>query len=91
MSQYFEVHPMNPQKRLIQQAVDIIGGDRHIADTIHTVRPGVARGHVNIGHARRGGQFPGQGMLAPAVADDQKTMRRNGHGVGAWKARGCKA
>ena len=24
MSQYFEVHPMNPQKRLIQQAVDII-------------------------------------------------------------------
>ena len=24
MSQYFGAHPMNPQKRLIQQAVDII-------------------------------------------------------------------
>ena len=54
-----------------QQAVDVVGGDRYVADPRFAGGAGIAWRDVHGRDAWRPGDFPGEGVFTAAAADDQ--------------------
>ena len=64
------------------QRRDVGGGDRHVFQIGFQRGAGIARRNVDFIRQRRLGGFPGQRVLAPAVADNQNVHQ----GLHEWRA-----